>query len=618
MCGIFGVIHFNGKPVDRQKAESAVKVLAHRGPDDYGTFISASGNAFFCHYRLSIIGLSKLGHQPMTTNDGRFTILYNGEIYNYKDIQASLNTKHLTLISQNVIPPSNSDTEVLLRLYAKEKENCLGKLRGMFAFAVWDEEEKSLFAARDRFGIKPFYYLLNNDEFIFSSELKAIKQYKNNLTISQRGVNAYLTTGSVPAPLTIYDGVKALLPGEYIKITPGGKHSLRKWWSFDYILDSSGQTFNYDAEAKEEIKASLADSVKAHCVSDVEVGAFLSGGIDSTSIVSLMKKAGQQKIRTISVTFPGSRLDESSFAKIVAGKYGVDHTEYPLTEDEVINDIDKFFSAIDQPTLDGLNTYFVSKAAASLGLKVVMSGLGGDELFGGYSTFRYIPRLELIQKIPFNGIALKIAAPFIKRIVPSKAVEYLKNSGEYKASYKLFRGLFTDNELKSLGVNNHPAPILMNEESLIYHSTFITRHSALEYVSYLESTNYLANQLLRDSDIFSMCHSLELRVPFVDSRLFKVVLKYIDKGYDKNHPKRMLTDAVEDIPAEIINRKKMGFTFPVDEWLRTGKLGKIVMENILDGNKYNRKFVEKMIDSFNAGKTHWSRLWALYVLNQFH
>ena len=614
MCGIFGIIHFNNKPVDTHKAEEAAKVLSRRGPDDYGTLSSYSGSAFFCHYRLSIIELSKLGHQPMTSGDGRYAILYNGEIYNYKEL-SNLFPFNKGGDKEGVLK-TNSDTEVLLKLFTDYGEESLKKLRGMFAFAVWDEKEKSLFAARDRFGIKPFYYLINNDEFIFSSELKAIKHYKNDLTFSQKAVDLFLKTGSVSSPHTIYNEVKSLHPGECIKINHNGKISLKKWWQFEDVLDSSSRIYNYDNDAREEIKSALIDSVKAHCVSDVEVGAFLSGGIDSTSVVSLMKKAGQQNIRTISVSFPGSNLDESSFAKIAAQKYGVDHKEYPLSEDEVINDLDKFFCAADQLTIDGLNTYFVSKAAASLGLKVVMSGLGGDELFGGYATFRYIPMLELINKIPFSGSAMKMLTPFLKFRIPPKAIDYLKNSEEDKASYKLFRGLFTNEELKSMGRDNNVDG--QEDEESIYNSTFITKHSALKYVSYLETTNYMANQLLRDSDIFSMHHSIELRVPFVDDRLYSVVLKYIDKGYNKNYPKQMLVDAAGDLPGEIINRKKMGFTFPFDEWIRNGKLGSIVKDNILSGNdSIDKKGAENFIRKFDAGKLHWSRLWALFVLSRF-
>ena len=495
----------------------------------------------------------------------------------------------------------------------------------MFAFSIWDEKEKSLFAARDRFGIKPFYYLLNKDEFIFSSELKAIKKYKNNLTLSGIATDAFLKTGSVPTPLTIYEEVKSLLPGHYIKIDPSGKSEIAQYWSFFDLLSGPElslrgtkrrSNLNYNYEAKESIRTSLFDSIKAHMVSDVEVGAFLSGGADSTSIVSLMKQAGQDKIRTVSVTFPGSSLDESLYAKKASEHYGVSHTEYPLTENEVINDIDKFFDAIDQPTIDGLNTYFVSKAAAAFGLKVVLSGLGGDELFGGYSTFSYIPKLEFIKKIPLSGTSMHLAAYAAKPFIKPKAYEYLRYNSDANASYKLFRGLFTSGELDHLGLKH----IYTNNNSVIVSPSWRAKQSpsSLQQVSYLETTNYMSNQLLRDSDVFSMCHSLELRVPFVDHKLYSVVLQYLDKGYNKNHPKRMLADAVGDLPEEIINRKKMGFTFPFDEWMRKGKLGKIVRDTITSANtNFNRKGIEELIKNFDKGRVHWSRLWALFVLSNF-
>jgi asparagine synthase (glutamine-hydrolysing) len=330
-----------------------------------------------------------------------------------------------------------------------------------------------------------------------------------------------------------------------------------------------------------------------------------------------MRQAGQEKIRTVSVTFPGSILDESFYAKKASEHYGVSHTQYPLTEDEVINDIDKFFDAIDQPTIDGLNTYFVSKAAADLGLKVVISGLGGDELFGGYSTFSYIPQLEFIKKIPLSGTAMHLAAYAAKPFIKPKAFEYLRYSSGADASYKLFRGLFTSEELDHLGWKY----IYTNNNSVIVSLPWRAKQSpsSLQQVSYLETTNYMSNQLLRDSDVFSMCHSLELRVPFVDDRLYSVVLKYLDSSYDKNKPKRMLTDAVGDLPEGIINRKKMGFTFPFDEWMRKGKLGKIVRDTITSANtNFRRKGVEELIKNFDKGKVHWSRLWALFVLSNFN
>jgi asparagine synthase (glutamine-hydrolysing) len=622
MCGIFGVIHFDDKPVDQAKAIEAAKTLAHRGPDDYGTFLSTSGNAFFCHYRLSIIELSKLGHQPMTTDDRRYTILFNGEIYNYKEIRnPKSNLPAETLVKAGIRNlKSDSDTEVLLNLYADYGEESLNKLRGMFAFAVWDEKEKSLFAARDRFGIKPFYYLHNENEFIFSSELKAIKTYKKNLTVSEKGVDAFLRTGSVPAPLTIYNETRSLMPGEYV-IAAGGKIQLKKWWGFEKLVSNGNK---YSNEAKEEIKNELISSVKAHCVSDVEVGAFLSGGVDSTSIVSLMKQIGQEKVRTISVIFPGNKLDESNYARLAANKYDVEHTEYPLTESEVIDDLNKFFDAIDQPTVDGLNTYFVSKAAASLGLKVVMSGLGGDELFGGYPSFKHYRNLNLINQIPASGVLMNAAIPFSKSMLPAKAIEYFRNPQEENSIYKLFRGLFTEEELRILGWHSptHSENDLSFEESLSSNlkSKIVIRNSPLQYVSFMESTNYMANQLLRDSDVFSMAHSLELRVPFVDNRLYAGVLKYLDNGYNKKYPKKLLTDAVGDIPSELVNREKMGFTFPFADWIMKGEFNDIMKDTLLNGEItriIDSKAAGELLRKFNEGKVKWSRIWALFILDRF-
>ncbi|MBK9284682.1 MAG: hypothetical protein IPM51_10255 [Sphingobacteriaceae bacterium] len=304
----------------------------------------------------------------------------------------------------------------------------------MYAFAVWDEKEKKLFAARDRFGIKPFYYTMDNTSLVFSSELKAMKNYKKNLSISQNGLYSFLRNGSVTPPLTIYENVYSLLPGHYLTVDRKGKLEINKYWEFSDLLHSSFNIKNsifskpYDRSASDEIHVALLDSIKAHCISDVEVGAFLSGGIDSTAIVSLMRQIGHEKIKTISVTFPGDRLDESKYSNIASQKYSTNHFEYRLTEDEVIKDLDKIFHSMDQPTIDGVNTYFVSKAAHNFGLKVVMSGLGGDELFGGYPTFKHIPRIErllaLKKYLPLSGKLISLTAKIAKNNIPAKGTEF--------------------------------------------------------------------------------------------------------------------------------------------------------------------------------------------------
>lgn len=698
MCGIFGVININGKN-DESRVIAARDILAHRGPDDAGVYFSQRGSHFdkaqrdtlnyvadedknpnrvfiaLAHRRLSIIDLSPAGHQPMTTNDGRFTIVYNGEIYNYKGLIPNPSPKENKISNPNPsanvkeIFKSHSDTEVILYLYSKYGKDCLNLLRGMFAFAIWDDKEKTLFAARDRFGIKPFYYFYDENDppageasFIFSSELKAIKEYKKNLTINYKALDAFLKTGSVPAPMTIYNEVYSLLPGHWIEWKMS-KVKCQKYWEFSHLIQnssissfqsainspkshnhSSSQSVNqsiiparkYDDDAKRIIREALLDTVRSHLVADVEVGAFLSGGIDSTAIVSLMRQVGKEKIKTVSIVFPESRFDESKYSRLAAKKYNTEHIEIPFTEKDLLDDFEYIISVMDQPTIDGINTYFVSKAAKQAGLKVVLSGLGGDELFGGYPSFNLIPKYQRIKNLPFAKIFMKVAASLLKNKLPAKAIHFMKNPDEPNAEYKLIRGLFTEEELQTIGwkSNSHQSsvisPQMMNDTMSIItnpigevndwisewmNSDQVEWMNELlndkQFVCYLETSFYMANQLLRDSDVFSMAHSLELRVPFVDHKLYEAVLPYLDDAYDKNFPKKMLVEAVGDLPDEIVQRPKMGFTFPFENWIMNGQLKDLINERLKDLDvKLNIEHSKLDID-----RVHWSRLWALFVIS---
>lgn len=696
MCGIFGVISFNRNGIDKEKVLASRDVMAHRGPDDAGIYFSQTSIRSFiniqddsaktvfvalAHRRLSIIDLSPAAHQPMVSEDaspparqGRYVIVFNGEIYNFSQI------KNEKLKIKNF--KTDSDTEVILNLYAQYRKDCLKFLRGMFAFAVWDDKEKKLFAARDRFGIKPFYFYDDGSEFIFSSELKAIKHYKGNLTINNDALDAFLRTGSVPAPMTIYKEVKALMPGNYLElfVKPSQfdaaqcdilKVTINKYWRFgdlfgksaaesrqlasednvistneessrsatkgnlgdkisqspdksgsfemtssQHQVSSTGYRFcklKYDDEAKIIIREALLDTIRAHMVADVEVGAFLSGGIDSTAIVSLMRQVGKEKIKTVSIVFPDSRFDESKYSRLAAKKYNTEHIEFPFYEKDLLDDFENIMAVMDQPTIDGINTYFVSKAAKLAGMKVVLSGLGGDELFGGYPSFNLIPKLWKIKKIPFAKMFMKFAAPLLKNKLPAKAIEYLRNPDVENAEYRLVRGLFTDEELSKLGWRTVESVIssdlpdgkvgARNRKDFSVEDAF--EMTKMQHISYLESCYYMRNQLLRDSDVFSMAHSIELRVPFVDHLLYAAVLPYLDHAYDKNFSKKMLVEAVGDIPDEIIHRPKMGFTFPFEDWIMKGQLKDLI-------HKSNINFSKLKID-----KVHWSRKWALFILSKF-
>ncbi len=632
MCGIFGALNFNGQMIDINSVIKARDIITHRGPDDNGVFESADKRAVFAHRRLSIIDLSEHGHQPMSTADGRYTIVFNGEIYNYAELKEGIGSRELaagggeSTVHSRQSPVSkekfkfrsHSDTEVLLYLYAEYGAECLKLLRGMFAFVIWDEKEKTLFGARDRFGIKPFYYLHNNNEFIFSSELKSIKYYRDNLTISMKAVDAFLRTGSVPSPLTIYNETLSLEPGSWIKTDTSGKAEISKWWTFRDLIKNNGQKKNYNDEAKEKIKYALCDTIKAHSIADVEVGAFLSGGIDSSAIVSLMKQNGFNKIKTISISFPGNKLDEAKYARLAADTYMTAHYEYNLEEAEVVERMYDLIGMMDQPTIDGVNTYFISRAAKDFGLKVVMSGLGGDELFGGYPSFRKVPRVENILKIanavPFGRQFFKATAGLLKRRLPAKAIEMMKYPERKNPGYNLIRGLFTDNQLTEIGFN----PSVNSSRDGIFNidSKGLT---TLQRISQYESVFYMGNQLLRDSDVFSMLNSLELRVPFVDHILYETVYPYLETSYDFKRPKRMLVDGAGDLPDALVYRPKMGFTFPFDDWIKRGKLGVMMKDSLLTGGLryFDRKGVENLFRSVETGQTHWSRLWAVNVIEKF-
>ncbi|MBI5726780.1 MAG: asparagine synthase (glutamine-hydrolyzing) [Ignavibacteriales bacterium] len=634
MCGIFGVLSFNAHTINFEKVTTACKRLAHRGPDGEGMYVSPFGNLVIVHRRLSIIDLTDLGRQPMSTADGRFTITFNGEIYNYRELQSFLEQKQIKLTSQ-------SDTEVILLLYVMEGEECLKRLRGMFAFAIWDEKKQALFAARDRFGIKPFYFLCDDMKFMFSSEIKAIRTYEPKLSLSSRAMDAFLKSGSVPAPLTIYENVFALPPGCCIHASEKDGTEIKEWWRHEELYAAPKR---FTRDAREEVHQALLSSIRAHCVSDVEVGAFLSGGIDSTAIISLMRQAGYDRIKTVSITFPGHELDESRYSKLATDLYRTEHYEYKLTEEEVCEHFDRIMRVMDQPTIDGINTYFVSKAAKDLGLKVVMSGLGGDELFGGYPSFRLSPWLSRYQRVAQNFLyinqAVKASLNVFNGQVPQKLFDFLDNTPSAGASYTVFRGIFSESNLRSLGWKDsypHPYEVSKIEQfsnvdvanSINGHPVFrvvppgrngCTRPSPLQKVSTDETGYYMANQLLNDTDVFSMAHSLELRVPFVDHILYKTAYQYLDDSYSSRTTKRMLVECTGNLPYAITHRKKMGFTFPFADWFGKGKL-KAKAEELILNERMAECFSAEALESFHKeflnGQVHWSRVWTLAVLGRF-
>jgi asparagine synthase (glutamine-hydrolysing) len=598
MCGILGIV--SDAFSDRGAFESALSTLKPRGPDDQG--VSVEQGAMLGHTRLSILDLSSAGHQPMVSADQRFVIVFNGEIYNFEELRRELE-------AEGVPFRSHSDTEVIVELFARRGEACVERLRGMFAFAIWDRQARSLFLARDRLGIKPLYVFRGPGVLAFASELKALCALPNGPSRPSKAACAsFLAWGSVPTPLTMLEGVSGMAPASVATFQRGEMRE-RTYWDFP----SGPPRHRTRDEAIEALRPELLASVKLRCIADVPLGAFLSGGIDSSAVVQLMRSAGQSEVRTFSLAFPGTELDESHHASEVARRFETQHSVVPVTDDMVRDCLPGFFAALDQPTCDGINTYLVSKFAKQSGLTVALSGLGGDELFGGYPSFRRAARLgPLLARTPRKALGL---LPLGARLGPKKLakLEVLGLSGSAHARlYALSRGLFAPHEVTALlGGARMPEPTLPEPVGEV--SAF---HGAMQ----LELRRYTHDQLLRDSDVFGMAHALEIRVPLLDHRLVEVVSQCAPELMLRGH-KALLLDALpRSLPRSITHRPKMGFTFPFDRWMR-GPFRSLVEPVLRDPSDSSgllcRAQTSRIWEGFLAGRVHWSRPWTLFVLGRF-
>jgi len=555
MCGIAGIL--GSGPLDdaaRQAVPVMLRALRHRGPDDSGMWTAPGGHAALAHARLSIIDLSPAGHQPMSTPDGRLTIVFNGEIYNHRGLRTDLEARGVAF-------RSNSDTEVILRAYEAYGTECVAKLRGMFAFALWDERERSCLFARDAFGIKPLYLAERDGRLIFASEVRAlIASGLVSRELDPVGVNGYFRTGSVPEPRTLLKDVRCLPAGHWARWR-AGRLDARRYWTLDFMPGEQAT-----ATAVSATRGALLDSVSHHFISDVPVGVFLSGGIDSTALVALARAVGRTELHTYSITFPDAPNDEGALARRTAAHFGTTHHEWPLNAAAGMGLFQQFLAAMDQPSIDGLNTFTVSKFAREQGMKVVLSGLGGDELFGGYKSFREVPRLARLNRLlrrtgPVRAVA-QAALGRARRAPLRRLGEMLGQPARLDTAYAALRGTFTPAEAAALTqhVTGQPAPMEASEEIEFSDPT------PEDTVSRLELTRYMRNQLLRDSDVMSMAHGLELRVPFLDLTLFDTVSR-IPAAIRLRRGKQLLLEAVPEIPPWIAQQPKRGFSFPFEKWL---------------------------------------------------
>ena len=579
MCGIAGLYayHYAANPIDMTELRSIRDHMAARGPDGQGEWLSEDSRVGLGHRRLAIIDLSDGGAQPMTSADGKSVIIFNGEIYNYRSLRSNLEAKGCVFRTQ-------SDTEVLLHLYALKGAAMVHDLRGMFAFGLWDIERQTLFLARDPYGIKPLYYADDGRTFRFASQVRALLAGGAiSRDFDAAGQVGFYLFGSVPEPFTSHLHIRALQAGCTLTVGPDSERQVHRYHSIAQIYCDAEAHYPggkpvSELKARTEVRDALLDSVRHHLVADVPVGAFLSAGIDSGALVGLMRDASQRDIQTVTLSFAefcGQPEDEAPLAGEVAQLYGVRHTTRAVTEGEFTADLPRILAAMDQPSIDGINTWFVSKAAHELGLKVAVSGLGGDELFGGYPSFGDIPRwvrlLAVPSRIPLLGKLYRIATQGIARTLNSnpKAAGIIEFGGTYCGAYLLRRGLFMPWELDRLldpEVVRAGLSRLRPLKSIAAQLPLVPS-SPLARVAALEASLYMRNQLLRDTDWAGMAHSLEVRTPLVDAVLLKRVAAVGLPRADVSSKAMLARAPVQPLPETVIARKKTGFGIPTGRWI---------------------------------------------------
>src|SRR5262245_51226964 len=615
MCGIAGIVRYGeGAPVAKQDVETLRDEQRHRGPDDAGLWTSADGRVGLAQRRLAIVDLSPLGHQPMLTGDGRFAITFNGEIYNFWELRRELEGRGHAF-------RATSDTEVLLHGYREWGLSLLDRLRGMFAFALYDAEKRETLLARDPLGIKPLYVADDGRRICFTSEVQALRRVCDDGGLDPEGLASFLLWGSIAAPRTLYRGIRALPPASWMRIREGAAEAPVVYWKLEDELGSPAA--GRPEDAGEALRAALLDSVRQHMVADVPVGAFLSGGVDSSALVGLMSEVLSEPVRTVTLSFDVPELDESRLAGIAARLYATDHHDVPIRIEEVRERVADAVRALDLPSIDGINTFFVAEAAAKTGLKVAVSGVGGDELFGGYRSFARVPQMRRLRaglaRWPGGNALATGAAGWLERgtrgPAAAKLARALRSGADEAGAYWAERGLFSVAELRELLAPELAEAIQACEPAAELRARI--RPGELpeeERVSALEFRQYLQMQLLRDTDAMAMRHSLEVRTPLVDRELLRAAVRVPAALRRAGPAKQRLREAPRPpVPAELWQRRKQGFTLPFDRWLKTGGIPLRLPEHAW----LRPASVARLQRDFRAGRVHWSRVWALHVLRGF-
>ncbi len=618
MCGICGQLNLSGEPVDAATLEAMMAAIRHRGPDSEGHVLR--GPAGLGHLRLSIIDLSEAGRQPMSSLDGSKWIVFNGEIYNYAQLKRDLEQQGETFHSA-------SDTEVLLRLYERMGMACLAKLEGMFAFAVWDASLQTLFLARDRIGIKPLYYYQDQRQLVFASEIKAILQCPGvPRQVRPEGLGTYFTFGHSVAPDTMYMGIHKLLPGHFMACS-SRETRISEFWD---IQDDDNCEAN-ETEAATEVRRLLEQSVASHMVSDVPVGAFLSGGIDSSAVVAFMARVSRKPVKTFAIGFDvGGYYNELDAARLVAGRFGTEHYEKIVTGLDVGALIEKLVYHYDEPFADAANlpTFIVSELARQQ-VKVVLSGEGGDEVFGGYRRYymqlasRY---LHLLPVFLGGNLWRKIMpqTPRFRRL--HKALETFSIPDEARR-YGAWLAVFTEDAKAELFQRTAYARHHVFDSYRSYRDSYnrFPSWDTINRILYTDLKGWLPDTYLEKLDKATMAVSLEGRVPFLDHRLIEYVFRLPGKWKVKGATtKYLLKKALEGVlPKNILYKPKHGFAVPLDEWFR-GRLKTFLAEVLFDSDPrrpgyFSRSYMEKIYGQHIRGERNFgSQLWTLLNFELWH
>jgi asparagine synthase (glutamine-hydrolysing) len=574
MCGIAAVFHYrSGQRVDAAELDRMRDRMRPRGPDGSGSWVSDDGRTGLAHRRLAVVDLSEAGAQPM--HDGELAIVFNGQIYNYRELRERLERRGARF-------RSHSDTEVLLHLYRERGAEMVEDLRGMFAFALWDGAKGGMLLARDPLGIKPLYLSTRGGTLRAASQVKALLAGGGvDTSPDAAGHTGFFLWGHVPEPFTLYRGIRATPAGTTLWVDSQGPREPRAFATLGQILREAGPARVSPGERAERLREAVRGSVHAHLRADVPVGAFLSSGFDSTTVVALASEAEGSGLTAFTLAFneyQGTGKDESPMAEALARHYGTRHHTHRVEGASFAAELPHLLDAMDQPTVDGVNTYFVARAAAETGLKVAVSGVGGDEFFGGYPSFEQVPRsARLIGRVPgarpFGRLLRAAACPVLKRLTSPKYAGLLEYGGSFPGAYLLRRGLFMPWELPGIlgaDVAREGLRELRTIEAL--DETVRGLASDRLRMTALEATWYMRNQLLRDADWAGMAHSLEIRVPLVDVELLRALAPLL-AGPDPVGKRDLAGTPARAIPRFILERHKSGFNIPTRTWLQGARGG---------------------------------------------